>query len=328
LLNALANGECAQISDLNFGKDRFTSTLDPQLINGWNVRPGDWQYGVSVQQQVLPRVSIEVGYNRRWLTNFTSTDNLSQAVSDFGTFSVTAPVDSRLPADASGRVLSGFYNANPNVASLVNQVQTLSSDYGTYSQDSHGILFNISARPRNGLVFQGGINSGTTRTDNCEVRALVPEESPTNPWCNTSTGFVTRYTGLGSYTIPTVDVLLSGTFRSDQGGALAANWVVSNALVQPSLGRPLSNNAPNVSVNLIEPGTLYGDRINEVDLRIAKILRFGRTRTNVGFDVYNITNSAPVLSYNQAFSPTTTTWLTPTAVLQPRFWKFSVQVDF
>jgi len=328
LLNALANGECAQISDLNFGKDRFTSTLDPQLINGWNVRPGDWQYGLSVQQQVLPRVSIEVGYNRRWLTNFTSTDNLSQAVSDFGTFSVTAPVDSRLPADASGRVLSGFYNANPNVASLVNQVQTLSSDYGTYSQDSHGILFNISARPRNGLVFQGGINSGTTRTDNCEVRALVPEESPTNPWCNTSTGFVTRYTGLGSYTIPTVDVLLSGTFRSDQGGALAANWVVSNALVQPSLGRPLSNNAPNVSVNLIEPGTLYGDRINEVDLRIAKILRFGRTRTNVGFDVYNITNSAPVLSYNQAFSPTTTTWLTPTAVLQPRFWKFSVQVDF
>jgi hypothetical protein len=241
---------------------------------------------------------------------------------------VTAPVDSRLPADASGRVFSGFYNANPNVASLVNQVQTLSSDYGTYSQNSHGLLFNISARPRNGLVFQGGINSGTTRTDNCEVRALVPEESPTNPWCNTSTGFVTRYTGLGSYTIPKVDVLLSGTFRSDQGGALAANWVVSNALVQPSLGRPLSNNAPNVTVNLVEPGTLYGDRINEVDLRIAKILRFGRTRTNVGFDLYNITNSAPVLSYNQALSPTPTTWLTPTAVLQPRFWKFSAQVDF
>ena len=328
LASPLANGECAQLSDLNFGKDRFTSTLAPQLINGWSVRPGDWQYGVSLQQQVLPRVSIEVGYNRRWLTNFTSTDNLSQAVTDFGTFRVTAPVDSRLPADASGRVLSGLYNAIPSVASLVNQVQTLSSDYGTYSQVGHGILFNMSARPRNGLVFQGGISTGTTRTDNCEVRALVPEESPTNPWCNTSTGLVTRYTGLGSYTVPKVGVLLSGTFRSDQGGALAANWVVSNAIVQPSLGRPLSNNAPNVTVNLVEPGTLYGDRINEVDLRVAKILKFGRTRTNVGFDIYNIANTAPVLSYNQAFSPTTTTWLTPTGVLQPRFLKFSVQADF
>jgi len=26
--------------------------------------------------------------------------------------------------------------------------------------------------------------------------------------------------------------------------------------------------------------------------------------------------------------PTNTTWLTPNSVLQPRFWKFSVQVDF
>ena len=94
---------------------------------------------------------------------------------------MTAPVDSRLPADASGRVLSGLYNANPNVASLVNQVQTLSGDYGTYSQDSHGILFNISARPRNGLVFQGGINAGTTRTNNCDVRALPEQRRSRQP---------------------------------------------------------------------------------------------------------------------------------------------------
>ena len=73
---------------------------------------------------------------------------------------------------------------------------------------------------------------------------------------------------------------------------------------------------------------MYGDRINEVDLRFAKILTFGRTRTNVGFDVYNLMNLAPALSYNQVYSPTSTTWLTPTGVLQPRFWKFSVQVDF
>jgi len=73
---------------------------------------------------------------------------------------------------------------------------------------------------------------------------------------------------------------------------------------------------------------LYGDRINEVDLRVAKILTFGRTRTNIGFHIYNLMNLAPVLSYNQALSPTTTTWLTPTGVLQPRFLKFSVLVDF
>jgi len=338
LLNPLAQTTtvdfCGQMSNVNFGKDRFTSTLDPKLVNGWRVRPGDWQYGVSVQQQVLPGVAIEMGYNRRWLTNFTATDNLAQGPADFGTFSVTAPVDSRLPAEASGRVIPGLYNVNQAVASRVDEVQTLAGDYGTYSQDSHGILFNVSARPRNGLVLQGGLSAGSTRTDYCDIRTALPEQtvagaqSPTNPWCNTATGLVTRYTGLGSYRIPKIDVLFAGTLRSDQGPPLAANWVVSNALVQPSLGRPLSNNAPNVTVNLIEPGTLYGERVTEVDLRFAKILRFGRTRTNVGFDIYNLMNLAPVLSYNQAFSPTNSLWLTPTGVLQPRFWKFSVQVDF
>ncbi len=80
-------------------------------------------------------------------------------------------------------------------------------------------------------------------------------------------------------------------------------------------------------MNLIEPGTLYGDRVNEFDFRIAKVLRFGRTRTNVGFDIYNVLNSNPALTYNPAFS-TATPWPRPTAVLQPRFAKISAQIDF
>ena len=114
---------------------------------------------------------------------------------------------------------------------------------------------------------------------------------------------MTRVTGLGAYTIPRVDVQVGATFRSDQGGALAANYTATNASIAPSLGRNLSNNAPNVTVNLIPPGTVYGDRVNALDLRFVKILRFGRTRSNVGFEFYNVTNSAAVLTYNQAFIP-------------------------
>jgi hypothetical protein len=327
LAQSITTDFCAQISNLNFGKDVFTSDLDVALRNGWGIRPADWQIGVSIQQEVLPRVSIEAGYNRRWLTNFTVVDNVRNGVADFGTFSITAPSDSRLPAEAQGRVLSGLYNINPNVASLTNNLTTLASSYGDQLQLYNGMLFNISARPRSGLVFQGGVSTGTTRMDSCELRAKLPETGSTNPWCSTSTGFVTRYTGLGSYTLPKVDVLLSGTFRSDQGGQLAANYNVPNAQIAPSLGRNLSNNGQFANVNLIEPGTLYGDRVNEIDLRLAKILKFGRTRTNVGFDLYNVLNSAAVLSYNQSFS-LTGNWLVPTSVLQPRFWKFSVQVDF
>ena len=63
-------------------------------------------------------------------------------------------------------------------------------------------------------------------------------------------------------------------------------------------------------------------------MRFAKILRFGRTRATVGLDVYNITNSNAVLTYNQTFVPTTDTWLRPNSVLQARFVKLSAQMDF
>jgi outer membrane receptor protein involved in Fe transport len=77
---------------------------------------------------------------------------------------------------------------------------------------------------------------------------------------------------------------------------------------------------------------VWGDRVNEVDLRIAKILRFNRTRTNVGIDVYNLFNSDAILTYNQTYSPSVAAgpggWLQPTSVLTPRFIKFSAQFDF
>ncbi len=139
-----------------------------------------------------------LGYIRRWLTNFEVTDNLSQAPSDFGTFSVVAPSDPRLPG-GGGYTISNLYNVNQNVASAVNQVQTLASAYGNYTQVFNGLLVNVTARPRNGLVFQGGVSTGNTRTNYCDIRSALPEQnilgaqSPTNPWCNTATGLlVTR----------------------------------------------------------------------------------------------------------------------------------------
>ena len=135
-----------------------------------------------------------------------------------------------------------------------------------------------------------------------------------------------RVTALGSYTVPKIDVLLATTFRSEQGQQLAANYTAAPA--NTTLGRPFAGASQTITVNLIEPGSLYGDRANQLDLRVAKNLRFGGTRTNVGVDVFNIFNSNPVLAYSQAYSPTTTTWLRPNSVLQPRYVKFSAQINF
>jgi hypothetical protein len=163
------------------------------------------------------------------------------------------------------------------------------------------------------------------------VTAAGPPVSPTVPYCHIATGLIWRATGLGVYLIPKIDVQVSGTLRSDQGVALAANYSVPTATVatqgpQP-LGRPLSNNAGSAIVNLIAPGTMYGDRVNELDFKIARIVKIGRTRLNAGVELYNALNSSAILTYNPVFVAGGT-WLRPTAILTPRFVKLTAQLDF
>jgi hypothetical protein len=96
---------------------------------------------------------------------------------------------------------------------------------------------------------------------------------------------------------------------------------------EAGVGQPTS-----VAIALVKPGDVWGDRVNALDLRFAKILRFGRTRYDVGIDVINVTNSDAVLSYNQNYVPNPATpaqrWLAPSSVLTPRFVKLGAQIDF
>jgi hypothetical protein len=80
-------------------------------------------------------------------------------------------------------------------------------------------------------------------------------------------------------------------------------------------------------VNLIEPGTFSADRRNSLDFRVAKILRCGRTRAQIGVNVYNATNTDVVTTYNQTFVPNGP-WLTPTGIQPARSAKVSAQIDF
>ena len=72
---------------------------------------------------------------------------------------------------------------------------------------------------------------------------------------------------------------------------------------------------------------MYGDRVNQLDFRVAKILKFGRSRTMVGIDLYNALNSNAILTYNNAFVPGGT-WLQPVTILTGRLVKFSAEVNF
>ena len=176
---------------------------------------------------------------------------------------------------------------------------------------------------RNSLSFQGGTSTGRAVTDTCDVTPKL--DNPSQRFCRVVAPFTTQFKGLVSYTIPKITVQVSSTIQSLPGPSLAANLVVPSAQIAPSLGRPLAGNTANVTINLIAPQTMFGDRINQVDFRVAKILRFGKTRTQIGVDIFNAMNSNVPQGYLQTF---VTTWLRPTSVMDARFARISGQIDF
>ena len=56
---------CGGWNNRDFGSALSASRVNPDIMSGWGVRPVDQQFNISVQQEVLPRVSVEVGYARR-----------------------------------------------------------------------------------------------------------------------------------------------------------------------------------------------------------------------------------------------------------------------
>ncbi len=100
-----------------------------------------------------------------------------------------------------------------------------------------------------------------------------------------------------------------------------------NAAAAESLKRNLSGNAANVTVNLIAPGTMYGDRLNQLDVRVARTFGPRRAQLQLALDVYNTLNSSAVLSYNSTFVPNGP-WLQPLSILSPRMFRFTAELVF
>ena len=319
-----ANGECAAMANSNFGTPVPGSNYDPDTVTGWGKRPFDWEFSGGVQHEILTGASLSVDYFRRLFGNFVVTDNRAVSASDYDAFSITAPSDSRLPG-GGGYTVSGLYNLKPARFGVpADNYVTFADSYGKQTEHWNGVDVGIALRPRGGLTLQAGTSTGRRTIDSCEIRAKLPETSEVNPYCRTQTPFQTQFKGLLMYVVPRIDVQVSATVQSVPGSQVVGNYVASNAIVQPSLGRSLSGGAANVTANIVEPWSIVGERLNQVDLRIGKNLRFGRSRSTIHLDLFNLLNANTVLTENPAFG----TFRRPTAILPARFVKIGYQFDF
>jgi hypothetical protein len=344
-LNPVTNGECGPWSNLNFGASVATTRVNPAVLEGWGVRNRDRLISFGVQQQLAPAVSVEITYNRRSWDNFFTTHNAALTAADWDQVTLTAPRHPDLPNGGGYPVTFLVRNARQAVG-VSDPYYTTDKDFGDETHYWQGMDVSFSARVRGSLFLQAGTSTGRGVNDTCAVEIarfgkpmVIVDGQPT---CAFTEPWLTSARGLASYTIPKIDVLVSTIFRSQpnaqpaattfatNGGSRIATYQMSPAQFQTATGVALRAGLAQQAVNLLAPGAVYGDRVNVLDLRLAKVLRIRRTRLNVGFDLYNLFNSNAPSAFETVYDVATNgaRWLQPTTVISARAVRFNADVTF
>jgi hypothetical protein len=338
--NPAANGECGP-GNPNFGKVVITNHYaDDVLLEN---RAYNWATSASVQHELRPGVAVSFGYFRTSWHNFTVADSQGVTPADYDQFCITLP--NGVPN--AGQQLCGLYDIKPTVtfgSDNTNLLTRQASRFGKYSDIYNGIDLTVNARLPHGAFVQGGMNTGREATSSCPAVnspsgavAIVPQPAGSsaatlntrsvNPtsFCTVTPPFwLPQVKFSGSYPLP-YGFQVAGVFQSLPGIPILASLVVPNSQVI-GLGRPLSGRVANVTVtNIIQPMTIFENRLNQLDLRFIRNFRISRTRIQGIFDIYNVLNEAAVLSENYQHG---STWKNPTSVLDARIFKFGVQMNF
>jgi hypothetical protein len=320
----------------------YCNLAGQDLMQGWGKRRNEWQLGLGIQHEVLPRMSVEVTYNRRKYGNLTDTDTINQGCDYFQVdggsslpasactsawqnysdptglrdfFSYVAPTDSRLP-DGGGYTILGLTNQSANGA-LPGGAGGVTLIRNDLAYTWAGVDTNVVVRAYGGLRLSGGTSTGRANRNTCSTNIDSPDVkgragNELRGGCITNEPFLTNVRGNVSYTIPWIDVLASGVFQYRPGISRSANLRIDAADViwsPESAARRAGTQffgtlgaTSTMQVNLLDDNDLYGEGMRLFDLTFRKNVRFAGKRLSLGLDVYNVFNSDAALSYNNTYT--------------------------
>jgi hypothetical protein len=355
----LQTAELGPSSNTNFGQTATDTVIDDTLRTGWGKRPATYEADFGVQHQIGGHASVTaIGYYR-WNTNIIATENLALARSQFSApFCVAAPsaateAKSSLLPGAGGYQICGLYDVQRAFNGLTSNLVTSAANIGTgVKQTNTGFTLDTDVRVK-GARLSGGVDMRNDRIDNCgilsgdhpavvaigaAVAGVGPPAFDSSTFadgsnsCRTETGFRPDLKFAGSYELPW-GLLTSATLQNASGPQIIGTWAAPNSAIAPILGRnlaacPAATGActSTKTINLIQPQTVFGDRLTQLDLRVSK--RFTLTqgvRVAINADLYNVTNSNWIIAYGTTFGPQ---FERPSQVLSPRMFKIGGQFDF
>jgi hypothetical protein len=310
-------GQLGPSPNANFGLPSGTTTLDPR-----NSRPYDELVEASVTRELGPSVGLQVGWAHRRTHNALWTQSLT--ISPTADYTLVQIPDPR----GNGELLP-VWNLNPAKNGLVgvSNVDTTSST--NTPTIFNGIVGSLTMRFGRGGNLLAGFDTGRTYQNYCQfsdpnavtaVAGTTGTFNVSSRFCDTSkygVPFLTQYKLSGSYPLPW-GVSMGAFFQSVPGTERTITYLVTRAVV-PQL------TLASATVPLTEPGSVYYPRLNQLDLKLSKRIRYRATRINPQLDLFNVMNAATVLSQVNAYGPSLGN---VQSILNPRFFRLGATVNW
>ena len=338
--------ELGPLSNPNFGRSVAPVTVfSDEVLRGWGNRGYNWQGAITFQHELATGLGLSGGYYRTWFGNFQVTDNLLVSPSDYDSYCITAANNPRLP-NASEQ-MCGLLEIKPAKFGQVSNVVNLSSRHGDQTEVYDGIDVTLNARFGNGGLLTGGISTGRTVTDICEIVAQVPELAVNMPantalttnhvnglsnapsrFCRVSPPWsaLTQLKLSGTYALPW-DLRASFNFQNLPGMATTATYVIPGSEIAAALGRaPAAGARATATVELIEPRRLQREkRLNQINLALSRAFAVGGSRVQPRIELHNALNASTIHTIVNRYGPA---WEQVRGVLAPRLIKLAAQIDF
>jgi hypothetical protein len=275
-----------------------TTKIDPDIK-----RPYQWEWVAQVDHELMPRFSLSAGYWGRKYFDLYSTQNRLVPSSGYIPVTITNPLD--------GTPLT-VYNQDPATRG---KVDTLMTNFPELFQDYHGVEVKATKRFASGATIIGGFTAGRTRG------TTSPEMNNPNGRINWigNVGYDSTYqvTLAGNYMLPG-QIQVSGSLRRATGQPLTRTLNVGTALV-PNLTQVTQ------AVRLVPSGAYRLETFSLLDLRLAKVFRFGSTQLQIIGDLFNALNANSPTGEVQVIGASLGR---PSAIVDGRLFRVGLQFKF
>ncbi len=272
--------------------------IDPDIQ-----RPYNWEFTVGVDHELRSGFGVAASYYRREFANQTGTRNLAVPPSEYSPVTIQNPL--------TGQPLTVYNQSAGTVGRQDNLLQNQEILDTTYN----GVEFRANARFGNGNLVRGGVTigrkeaplSGDLNNPNVLINFIGADQFDSSVQVKVH----------GIYQLPW-SVQLSANVNSMTGYPLRRIYTVTRTQV-PGLSQVTQ------AVDLVPRGEARLPRVNLIDLKVTRVLRWGDRTVEPQVSLYNILNENPTTSEVEAVGPTLGR---PVTILAARMISFGVHVKF